>query len=72
MFDDQAFASWPLILSGAALFAMLFTLLMMLADLLFDGTFEVTRGAISIGGAAFAGYVVAALIRRHNPSDGEY
>jgi hypothetical protein len=76
MFDNRAFRSWPLILAGALGFGMLFALVMLLADALFEGGFRLSRRVLLFGGGAFAGYVGAAWLvrlretrRRHRRSD---
>ena len=64
MFDDRAFDSWPLILGGAMVFALLFGVLTLLAEGLFGYTDLWTPTVLGIAGLAFAGYIgVAALIR---------
>lgn len=67
MFDDYAFASWPLILGGATLFASLFTLLALMTELLFEGTLRVTPTVVGFGVTAFIGYVGTAAILRRSP-----
>ncbi len=69
MFDDQAFATWPLILGGATLFALLFTLLALMTELLFEGAFRVTPSVVGFGVTAFIGYVGTAAILRRSPHD---
>ncbi len=65
MFDNQAFHSWGIILVGAAVFAMLFMVLGMMTELLFEGAFQMTPGVLAFGLAAFAAYIgIAAFLRR--------
>ena len=67
MFGNHAFQSWAVILVGAVMFAMLFMILGMMTELLFEGAFEMTPGVMGFGLAAFVGYVGAAvLLRRDN------
>ena len=68
MFDEQAFLTWPLILVGAALFAGMFMLLALMAELLLDGAFRMTPGVVGFGVAAFIGYVGTAVILRQDRS----
>ena len=65
MFDDHAFATWPLILGGATLFAALFALLALMTELLFEGAFKVTPEVVGFGVTAFIGYVGTAVILRY-------
>ncbi len=67
MFGNHAFQSWAVILVGAVMFAMLFMILGMMTELLFEGAFQMTPGVMGFGLAAFVGYVGAAvLLRRDN------
>jgi len=66
MIGNQAFQSWVVILVGAVMFAGLFVVLAMMMELLFDGTFRVTPGAVRFGLAAFVGYVGTAVFLRRN------
>ena len=67
MFGNHAFQSWAVILVGAVMFAMLFMILAMMTELLFEGAFQMTLGVMGFGLAAFVGYVGAAvLLRRDN------
>ena len=62
MFDAQAFRSWPIVLAGAAGFAVLFALAAMMSELLLDGAFRITRSVVAIGLAAFFGYLMIAMM----------
>ena len=65
MFGNQAFHTWSVTLVGAALFAMLFMVLGMMTELLFEGAFRMTQGVKAFGLAAFVSYVgVAVFLRR--------
>lgn len=64
MFGDQAFHTWPVIFVGAVLFAALFVLLAMMMELVFEGDFQMTPGAVGFGVVAFAGYVGTAMLLR--------
>ncbi len=67
MFGNHAFQSWAVILVGAVMFAMLFMIVGMMTELLFEGAFQMTPGVMGFGLAAFVGYVGAAvLLRRDN------
>lgn len=67
MFGNHAFQSWAVIFVGAVFFAMLFMMLGMMTELLFEGAFRMTPGVLGFGLAAFVGYVgVAIVLRRGN------
>ena len=66
MFGNQAFHTWSITLVGAALFAMLFMVLGMMTELLFEGAFQMTPGVMGFGLAAFVGYVGAAVFLRRS------
>ena len=67
-FDNQAFASWHVILVGAVCFAGLFTLLGMMSQLVTEGGFQVNRRVVAFGLAAFVGYIgIASLLRQDPP-----
>lgn len=69
MFDDRAFQSWALILAGALGFALLFSTIALMIELLFEGAFRVTWHVVGLGGAAFMGYLgIGALHRREAAS----
>lgn len=68
MFNERAFGTWPLVLTGATFFAALFTLIALMAEGLFDGTFRFSRSVVGFGLTAFAGYVFVAMLLRHDPS----
>ncbi|ARA93038.1 MAG: hypothetical protein D6685_13530 [Bacteroidetes bacterium] len=65
MFNERAFGTWPLVLTGAALFAALFMLVGLMAEGLFDGELRFTRTIGGFGLAAFSGYVFVAMRLRH-------
>ena len=70
MFDERAFQTWPLVILGGLCFGGLFAVLSMMTDLLFDGTFAMSRSAMSFGIVAFIGYLaVSLLIRRSDSKD---
>ncbi len=64
MFEDQAFRSWPLIFSGASVFAFLFGAIALLTELLFEGSLTVTPFVWGFATVAFLGYLGAAWIIR--------
>lgn len=68
MFNERAFGTWPLVLTGAALFAALFTLVALMAEGLFEGTVRLNRSIVGFGLTAFAGYVFVAMLLRHDQS----
>ena len=69
MFTERAFTTWPLVLVGATIFALLFGLVAMMADGLFDGVLRLNRSVLAFGSLAFAGYVlVAAMLRSEGAS----
>lgn len=72
MFDERAFLSWPSVIAGAVLFAALFALATLMGELVFEGTFRVTRSVVGFAVAAFAGYLGVMLLLRHGDrsSDG--
>lgn len=68
MFDRQAFRTWPLVIAGALIFASLFMIVMLMAEVVVGGRALLSRRVLAIGGAAFTGYVaVAYLLRREEP-----
>lgn len=72
MFGEQAFQSWPLVIAGALLFSAMFTLLALMAELLFEGAFRVTGEVKAFAVASFVGYVgIAFLLRRGHVSSDE-
>ena len=66
MFGNHAFHSWMIIFVGAAMFAMLFMVLGMMTELLFEGAFQMTPGVLGFGAAAFTGYIGAAVVLRQD------
>ena len=66
MFGNHAFQSWAVILVGAVMFAMLFMILGMMTELLFEGAFQMTLGVMGFGLAAFVGYAGAAVLLRQD------
>ena len=66
MFGNHAFQSWAVIFVGAVMFAMLFMILAMMTELVFEGAFQMTPGVMAFGLAAFAGYVGAAMVLRRD------
>ncbi len=70
MFGNHAFQSWAVILIGGVVFAMLFMIAAMMTEVLFDGAFEMTPGAMAFGLAAFVAYVGAAIVLRHDDRSG--
>lgn len=72
MFDARAFASWPLMLAGAAVFALLFTIASVLIELLLEGRLRFTDEAMGFGAAAFGSYLLMALlVRRSAATEGD-
>lgn len=64
MFDSHAFHSWPYVLIGAGLFAVMFGTMAAMGEALFDGYFRPTRVSLGLAAGAFVGYIgVAALLR---------
>lgn len=71
MFNQRAFDSWPSIVAGGVLFALLFALAAVMTEFVLDGAPRVSRWVIAFGAAAFAGYVgVAVLLRMERPAPG--
>ena len=71
MFGNHAFQSWSVILVGGVVFAMLFMIVAMMTELLFDGAFRMTPGVAAFGLAAFVGYVGAAIVLRNDNRRGD-
>lgn len=67
MFDRRAFQTWPQILVGAALFAGLFMVIMLMAEVVLGSSFRSSRAVTGIGVGAFIGYVATAWIVRSDP-----
>ena len=65
MFDTQAFRSWPQIVLGAILFAVLFGSAVAMGEALLDGAVRMTRTVLGLGTAAFLGYIGVAVIVRY-------
>ena len=66
MFGNHAFQSWAVILVGAVFFAMLFMILAMMTEVVFEGAFQMTPGVMAFGLAAFVGYVGTAMVLRRD------
>lgn len=64
MFDSQAFHSWPYIILGAGVFAILFGLVVAMGEALFDGYFRPSRVSLVLAAGAFIGYLGVALLIR--------
>jgi len=64
MFDTHLFDSWFSILSGAFLFALLFTSLGIMSDYAFDGLVYISKQSMGLFGLAFTGYIWVALYLR--------
>lgn len=71
MFDERAFQTWPLILVGAVMFSALFTLLALMAELLFEGTLQMTSTVVGFGVASFTGYIGTAAILRKGSKEAD-
>ena len=67
MFNTDAFNSWSTILAGACLFALLFTLLGTMSELVLEGTLRISKYVVMLGLLAFVGYIMVALIIRLYP-----
>lgn len=65
MFDSEAFHSWPHIILGASIFAVLFGLMTAMGEALFDGYFRPSRVSLGLAVGAFIGYLGVALLVRH-------
>ena len=65
MFDSQAFHSWPHILIGAGIFAILFFVVVAMGEALFDGYLRPSRASLGLAAGAFIGYLGVALLVRH-------
>lgn len=62
MFDDAPYRRPVLVFAGAAVFALGFATLAVLAERVAGGAWVVTPAALALGGAAFVGYLVLALL----------
>lgn len=69
MFGNHAFQTWTVIVAGATVFAMLFMVVGMMTELVFEGVFQMTPGVASFGLAAFVGYMGTAVAVRRQPRD---
>ncbi|MEX0599884.1 MAG: hypothetical protein WD021_08365 [Rhodothermales bacterium] len=70
MFTSRAFASWPLIILGALVFATLFGTATFMGDaLLVESLVRPGRAVVGLGLAAFAGYIGVALLIRFETRD---
>lgn len=66
MFGNHAFSSWPLVLTGASLFAGLFMVLLMMTDAVLEEPVGSISNVLSFGAVAFIGYVGVAFILRQD------
>ncbi len=64
MFDVGLFDSWLSILTGAVCFALLFTMVGVMSDLLFDGVMRLSSLTLGLTALAFVGYLAIALLIR--------
>ena len=65
MFEKDAFESWPLVFTGAAVLAGLFVVVLLLGQYVSGGRVRLTGAVVGVGVAAFLGYVGVALLLRH-------
>ena len=65
MFDAQFFDSWLSILVGATGFALLFTIVGVMSDLVFEGVIRLSNRSIGLFSIAFSGYLCIAMVIRH-------
>jgi hypothetical protein len=68
MFDEIAFRTWVHVLVGASVFALLFLVIMLMAEQVAGEGARLTRATLAVSVAAFVGYVGTAWIVRR--SDG--
>jgi len=64
MFDTRLFDSWPMILSGAFLFAVMFIAVGIMSEYAVEGIVHVSNQSLGLSGLAFAGYIWVALFLR--------
>ena len=70
MFESHVFQSWLSVLIGGVLFAVLFVLVGMMADLVLDGgEIRLTNKALALGLLAFVGYVGVARFLKSKLQD---
>lgn len=64
MFDGRVFRTWSHILAGACGFAILFLVVMVMAESALGERARITRSGVTISAAAFVGYIIVAWIIR--------
>ncbi len=67
MFGNLAFSSWPLIIVGASIFAGMFMLVMLMANMVLEEMLRPSTDIAGLGLVAFIGYVAVAVYLRHQP-----
>ncbi|NBC01780.1 MAG: hypothetical protein GVY15_13090 [Bacteroidetes bacterium] len=66
MFGNRAFNSWPLVLTGAAVFSGFFMILLLMTDAVLEEPVGSLSSVLSFGAVAFIGYVGVAFILRQD------
>jgi hypothetical protein len=66
MFDEIAFRTWAHVLVGASVFALLFLVIMLMAEQVAGEGARLTRATVAVSVAAFVGYVGTAWIVRRS------